>query len=427
MTATIVVGMQWGDEGKGKVVDAFAHRTKNERPAYEVIARYQGGPNAGHTVVVDGVKKVLHAIPSGILHPRILNICGNGVVIDLEEICKEIDDLRHAGVNVNNLRLSHRAHVIMPCHKSLEQIASTSKKIDTTRRGIGPCYTDKVAREGLRLCDLFSQERASQIITSQCQEYNKKITKESQKQGLSMLLPYDVINEAYELFERIKSLIADTSKIIYDALQSGKDVLLEGAQGAMLDVDHGTYPYVTSSTTTAGGACSGAGISPREITDIVGILKAYTTRVGEGPFPTELKNGAGLRLQTRGAERGATTGRERRCGWLDLVQAKYANRINGATELALMKLDVLDTEPEINVCVGYECGGRQECDMPYELGDVTPVYKSLKGWQTLTANCRSWHELPQEAKEYVGFIEENLGVPVKLISVGSDRNQTILR
>ncbi len=427
MTATIILGMQWGDEGKGKVVDILANKTDKGKPLYEMVVRYQGGPNAGHTIVVNGAKKVLHTIPSGILHKDVINICGNGMVIDLETLCNELDELQQAGIDVSNLRISHRAHVITPYHKKLEQIASTSKKIDTTRRGIGPCYTDKIAREGIRLVDLFDRDCAEQVVTRQCQEYNKKITQENLKQGASMLLPCNVIEETYELFERIKLMIVDAGKIVYDALRVAKGVLLEGAQGTMLDIDHGTYPYVTSSTTTAGGACSGAGISPREITDIIGLLKAYTTRVGEGPFPTELKDETGAGLQTRGEERGATTGRVRRCGWLDLVQARYATRINGLTEIALTKLDVLDAEPEINVCIGYEHNGKQEHDMPYKLGNVTPVYKSLKGWQTSTADCRSWRDLPKEAKEYVQFIERSLDTPIKLISVGSDRKQTILR
>ncbi len=427
MTATIIVGMQWGDEGKGKVVDAIAHKTKNDKPVYDAIARYQGGPNAGHTIVVNGVKKVFHMIPSGILHQTILNICGNGMVIDLEGLCNEINELQHAGINASNLRLSHRAHVIMPYHRNLEQITSTSKKIGTTRRGIGPCYTDKVSREGLRLIDLFDRDRTEQIVTRQCQEYNKKVNREGLEQGISMLLPSEVIEEAYRQFERIKPLVTDTSMILYNLLRAGSNVLLEGAQGSMLDIDHGTYPYVTSSTTTAGGACSGTGISPLDVSNIIGVLKAYTTRVGEGPFPTELRNEMGARIQERGSERGSTTGRLRRCGWLDLMQLKFAARINGIKELALMKLDVLDAEPYIDVCVSYGDNRVHESDTPRELEKVRPVYSRLDGWQTSTTDCKSWRDLPQEAKEYVQFIEQGLDLQVSLISVGSDRNQTIWR
>lgn len=420
MPATILIGTQWGDEGKGKVVDAIADE-------YDAIVRYQGGDNAGHTVDVNGQKRVLHMIPSGILHKNIINICGNGMVLNLESLYKEIDSLQNAGISVDNLRISHRAHVLMPHHKSLEQITGAGQKVGSTMKGIGPCYTDKVSRGGLRLVDLFDRDRTVEIITEQCNKFNAIVGQNDLKRGVAMMSPDRIIQEAYERFERIKHLVTDTSKILYDLLRAGKNILLEGAQGTMLDIDHGTYPFVTSSTTTAGGACSGAGISPREITDIVGIMKAYTTRVGEGPFPTELRNGIGDGLRKRGKEYGSTTGRPRRCGWLDLAQMKYAIRINGVTELALMKLDILDAEPNIDVCVSYNNGAEGEYDASYELAKASPVYQSFKGWQTPTKDCRSWHHLPEEAKKYVNFIEKSLDTPIKLISVGSDRKQTILR
>jgi adenylosuccinate synthase len=440
MTATLVVGMQWGDEGKGKIIDLLC-----DGGAYDVVVRYQGGPNAGHTVVVDGKKVVLHTLPSGILHPGMLNVIGNGVVVDLEALCKEIDELRPVEVTPENLKISDGAHVLLPYHRLLEQIRTTSKKIDTTKRGIGPCYTDKIAREGIPFSFFLRPEIADPLIIEHiftynnlAEEYNRRVSEHNSKvpenervKPAEKLEGLTVLQEAFARFERLRPHLGDTVNMLHDHLKNKKGILLEGAQGTLLDVDHGTYPYVTSSNTTAGGACTGSGLGPGHIDEIVGILKAYTTKVGEGPFPTELDyktNELGKKLQAVGCEFGATTGRPRRVGWLDLFAADYAVRVNSITEIALTKLDVLDSFDEIKVCIGYKKDGKEvQSFNPRELTDVEPVYHTLPGWKKETRNCEAFEDSPLEAQEYVKFIEERLKVPIRIISVGNDRNQIIYK
>jgi len=412
MSATVLVGMQWGDEGKGKIIDFLA-----EAGMYHYIVRFQGGPNAGHTVVVDGKETILHSLPSGILHPKLTNVCGNGVVINLETLCKEMDELAKSGITFDNLKLSRRAHIIMPYHRMRGDIGNTSEKIGTTKRGIGPCYTDKVTRIGVRLCDMLDGSGIHDIRHG-VREYNKL--------SQTPLDEDQVVAEQSALFNRISRYVTDTSLLIDQALRAKKGVLLEGAQGTMLDVDHGTYPYVTSSNTVASAACTGAGIGPLAIRDVVGILKAYTTRVGEGPLPTELKDETGERLVKNGGEYGATTGRKRRCGWLDLVQARYSVRVNSITDLVITKLDVLDSESEIKVCNGYVKGNESTSEMPEDLQGWEPTYETLPGWNKPTAACREFKDLPKDAKSYVAYISKKLGVPIRMISVGKDREQTIL-
>lgn len=439
--ATIVVGVQWGDEGKGKIIDLLV-----EGGLFGVVVRYQGGPNAGHTVVVGGKKIVLHTIPSGILHPNTINIIGNGAVIDLEAICKERDELKTCNfpmpieVSPETLKISDGAHVIMPYHRLLEGIRETSKKIDTTRRGIGPCYTDKIAREGIPLGDLLRPEVANPRIIEKVAAFNELVdnynnavtehnrTAQEQLPLASKLDGMSVLKDTYERFERIKPYLTDTEALIQRLLSEGKGVLLEGAQGTFLDIDHGTYPYVTSSNTTAGGACTGSGIGPLDIQECVGVLKAYTTRVGEGPFPTELDyrtNDIGKRLQLIGSEFGATTGRPRRVGWLDLVMAKKAVQLNSIRDIALTKLDVLDNMEELKVCVKYKRGSEETKNFPRDLDGWEPVYETLDGWKQDISNCRTFEELPIEAQNYVARISTYLGVPINIVSTGSDRNQTI--
>jgi adenylosuccinate synthase len=393
-------------------------------------------------VVVDGKKVILHTIPSGILHTGTLNMIGNGVVVDLEAILEEIDKLG-GNANPGALKISKNAHALLPYHKALERIRSTSKKIDTTKRGIGPCYTDKIAREGIPLGDFLRPEIADPRMIEKIAAYNllaiefNKIAEEQNTKQSHDPVEYaqvfdamQVLKATYERFEKLRPYLDDTGSRVRSMLREGSGVLLEGAQGTLLDVDHGTYPYVTSSNTTAGGACTGAGIGPRDIGEVVGILKAYTTRVGEGPFPTELDYRAdeiGKRLQATGAEFGATTGRPRRVGWLDLVAAQYAVGINSISEIALTKLDVLDDLPEIKVCVAYEIKGTRTTQFdPLDLMDIVPVYETLPGWKTPTTQCTTWEDLPENAKKYVKFIEEKL-VPIRIISVGNDRKQTVYR
>ncbi len=411
--AKLVVGVQSGDEGKGKIVDMLSEEQ-------DFVVRYQGGGNAGHTVVRGGKKYALHNIPSGILYPKVENVCGSGMVLDLEGLTKEMAELRSKGISLDNLKISTKAHLILPYHPLSEKTSATSKAIDTTGRGIGPAYTDKIARNGIRMGDLLNPEYAIERMVKNCDEYNAIAA----MKGGERVDKEELIERAFKLFQGLRPHLADTRRILYDALREGKNVLLEGAQATGLDIDWGTYPHVTSSNTTAGGACTGTGLPPKMIGKVIGIMKAYFTRIGNGPFPTEENNDIGDKIRADGAEFGTTTGRPRRCGWLDLVQARYAIEINGIDEIALMKLDVLDTQPVIKVCTSYSEGGTS---MPDSLDGVEPFYKEFKGWMTPTRDCRKWEDLPDKAKKYIDDIETKLGVPIKCISVGPDREQTIRR
>jgi adenylosuccinate synthase len=423
MKSLIVIGAQWGDEGKGKVVDLFSEKA-------DVIVRYQGGSNAGHTVVIKGEKYVLHLIPSGILHKNKINIIGSGVVVDPEALIQEINDLKSKGIDFKgNLYISKRAHLIMPYHKIFDKESENKKglkKIGTTGRGIGPTYVDKVARVGIRVCDLFEKESFYMKIKENGAEANEIATK------IFDLKPLDaekIYNEYLDYGQIIKDFVCDTSYFINELWAKDKKIMMEGAQGTMLDVDHGTYPYVTSSNSTAGGACTGTGLSPKKIESITGVFKAYCTRVGSGPFPTELTDEIGENLRKSGNEYGATTGRPRRCGWFDIVAAKYSVMVNGIDSISLTKLDVLSDLDNIYICEGYKYKNDILKIFPPELNiieNVTPVYKQFKGWKKDISQCRNYKELPDETKRYLDFIRAELGINYAIISVGSERNETII-
>ena len=416
MNADILLGLQWGDEGKGKIVDVLT-------PKYDIIARFQGGPNAGHTLVFNNIKHVLHTIPSGIFRENALNVIGNGVVIDPYIFKEEIDKLKAQGIDVSKkLVISTKAHIIMPSHKALDEAYENEKgdkKIGSTKKGIGPTYTDKIARTGLRVGDIlldFTTRYAER------KQNHLKILK-----NYSYTFDIDTYEEKwFEGIALIKSLqIVDTEYFINKQLQSGKSVLCEGAQGTLLDIEFGSYPFVTSSNTISAGACIGLGISPKSVGEVFGIFKAYCTRVGSGPFPTELSDETGALLQKYGNEFGSTTGRARRCGWLDLVALKYAIMLNGVTQLFMMKIDVMDTFETIKVCTGYTYKGAIIDYMPDDLENVVPIYKEFKGWKQELPG--TYNELPQEIKSYIDFIEKETGVPVKIISTGPEREKTIIR
>jgi adenylosuccinate synthase len=415
-----VLGAQWGDEGKGKIVDLLT-------PRFSFVARYQGGHNAGHTVYVQGRKFVLHLIPSGILHPGVTCIIGNGVVVDPLALFKEVDALHAMGVDTaGRLLVSDRAHLILPYHRELDLLSEArrgERKIGTTSRGIGPAYEDKIARRGLRVCDIKHPETVAERVRENVTARNKLIPE-----------PHvdwqHVCNDLLALGERLKPLMADASSVLIDAMAAGKHVMFEGAQGTMLDIDHGTFPFVTSSNGTAGGVCTGLGVPPRAVHGVLGVAKAYTTRVGEGPLPTELTGEMGDRLRESGQEYGASTGRPRRCGWFDAVAVRYAARINGLDALALTKLDVLDGLESIEVCTGYRRAGQIVTDFPADLpllADCEPVYESMPGWDQPTKGVRIFGDLPKAARDYVAKLEEVSGVPAAIISTGSDRDDTILR
>ncbi len=424
MPGIIVVGSQWGDEGKGKVVDVFSAQA-------DYVVRYQGGANAGHTLVVNGVKTVLHLVPSGILHPKTICIIGAGVVLDIEEVASEIRSLRQAGLiaNPEQLRISDQATVLLSYHRALDQArekAAGHEKIGTTGRGIGPAYEDRASRKAILFGDIFDETKLREKLEAAIKEKNF-LLKEYYKVD-----PIDVDELYKRILELAKELAPyrckDASMLIHKALRSGKKVLFEGAQGTMLDLLHGTYPYVTSSSTIAGSACIGSGIGPHSVQKIIGITKAYTTRVGSGPFPTEITGELGYLIRKNGHEFGATTGRPRRCGWLDLVALKYAIRINGITNLALMKLDVLSGLEKIEVCTAYKLDGQEIKDMPIstsELARVEPVYRTLPGWSEDISQIRSIQELPQAARDYIHFVGTELATPIDVVSVGPGREQTL--
>jgi len=420
MSVSIIVGSQWGDEGKGKIVDLLSSKV-------DIVARYQGGANAGHTIQIGEKQYIFHLIPSGILHENVICVIGNGVVIEPQALLDEIDMLKNNGIDITGrLFISHNAHIIMPYHKLLDSINEKGTvKIGTTGRGIGPSYIDKYARKGIRIADLLNKDTLKEMIRNNLKEKNNLLRKVYDHSELDV---DDVIDECLRFDERIDSYITDTSAFLNDAIAENKSVLLEGAQGALLDVDHGTYPYVTSSNPTSGGACTGTGIPPTKITEVIGIVKAYTTRVGLGPFPTELFDENGEKLGKIGAEFGATTGRSRRCGWFDAFLVNYSRKINGIDRAVITKLDVLGHFDEIKVCVGYEINGKKLKYFPTseeELTAAEPIYETLRGWNQEISHVRTYDELPQEAKDYLTFISVKSGFEIKYISVGPKRSQTI--
>jgi adenylosuccinate synthase len=424
MGNVIILGSQWGDEGKGKIVDLFSDR-------FDIVARYQGGHNAGHTVFIGEKKFVLKLIPSGILRPGKQAVIGNGLVIDPAALLAEIDSLELAGVEVTRtLSISNRAHVLFPSHRMMERMSEDRPgriSIGTTSRGIGPCYEDKIARRGIRIADLLNPD----IFRPQFDSVMEEKAVIARALGIYEELDLAAIRSQYEAFgERIRPMVRDTALLLNRAISTGKTVLFEGAQGTMLDIDHGTYPFVTSSNATAGGACTGTGVPPTRIHGVIGVSKAYITRVGGGPFPTEALDGAGDQIRARGKEFGAVTGRPRRCGWFDAPLLRYTAAINGFDSLVITKLDVLDTFDRIPVCVGYRSNGRDISEMPptvAEIEKLEPVYECLPGWQSSTFGIDSYDALPARAKEYLAFLESHTGVEVGSVSTGPERNQTIVR
>ncbi|MGA1263174.1 MAG: adenylosuccinate synthase [Prochlorothrix sp.] len=422
MANVIVIGAQWGDEGKGKITDLLSNSA-------DVVVRYQGGVNAGHTVVVDGQTFKLHLIPSGILYPDTQCIIGSGTVIDPKTLLGELDQLHTLQVSTDNLFISETAHVTMPYHRLFDQASEKQRgdyKLGTTGRGIGPTYADKSERNGIRMIDLMHLDRLMEKVRWTIAQKNVLLEK------LYDLEPLDadaVIEEYAGYADRLRPYVVDSSLQLYEAVKNRQNILFEGAQGTLLDLDHGTYPYVTSSNPVAGGACIGAGIGPTMIDRVIGVAKAYTTRVGEGPFPTELDGEMGEILCDRGAEFGTTTGRKRRCGWFDAVIGRYAVRINGMDCLAITKLDVLDELDEIKVCVAYNIEGERCEAFPtnsHRLGKCEPIYETLPGWQQSTADCRRLEDLPKTALNYLKFLAELMDVPIALVSVGPSRDQTII-
>ena len=412
----LIVGVQWGDEGKGKIVDKLAKE-------YDYIVRYQGGHNAGHTIVVDGKKYALHLMPSGILYPKCKNIIGNGVVISLEALIKEIEQFESLGDLRGRLFISDRAHLITPYHQMLDLARENNAKnaIGTTKNGIGPAYSDKVARMGLRVSDLRDLKMLEQKLAS----YKEQIAYLQDLYDLTLPSVESIMQNINAIAPKILPLITDTTKLLWDGLDEGKNILLEGAQGSMLDIDHGTYPFVTSSSTISAGSSSGSGIPPNRIEKIIGITKAYCTRVGNGPFPTEQNNTIGQELGQKGCEFGTTTGRKRRCGWLDAIALKYACRLNGCTDLALMKLDVLDGFKEVKICTHYLYNGKKITHVPSDLENVEPVYESFEGWDH-TAGIKDFKSLPSAAKTYIQAIQSLTGTKVSIISTSPERDDTII-
>lgn len=420
MKVDVLLGLQWGDEGKGKIVDVLT-------PSYDIIARFQGGPNAGHTLEFEGIKHVLHTIPSGIFHKEVINLVGNGVVIDPVVFSAELDKLKPFNIDFKTrLLLSKKAHLILPTHKLLDAASEQAKgknKIGSTLKGIGPTYMDKTGRNGLRVGDIHSPNFK--------EKYDALVEKHEGILQHHTDFSYDLASLEkpwFEAIEVLKQLTAvDSEHYLNTALLSGKKVLAEGAQGTMLDIDFGTYPFVTSSNTVTAGTCTGLGIAPTKIGSVIGIFKAYCTRVGSGPFPTELDDEVGERIRQEGREFGATTGRPRRCGWLDLVQLRYAIMINGVTELSMMKSDVLSIFEHINVCTHYLINGEKVTDFPFDVTDlhIEPVYEKLAGWNCDLTELESFSDAPQALKDYVTYLEAQLNVPIRVISVGPDRKQTL--
>ena len=420
----LLIGAQWGDEGKGKVVDAMGSDV-------DVFVRYQGGANAGHTVIANGQKVVFHLLPSGMLYPGKLCILGNGLVLDPEQFLNETAELYEKGQDRARLVVSPHAHVVMPYHKVLDRAQEAARgkgrRIGTTGRGIGPCYVDKYARVGLRVEDLLDADLLRERLVPLMEEKNRLLTRLYNEKPI----PFDeVYGPAREWGKALAPYVGDVMRLLRGAVDEGRHVLLEGAQAVLLDIDHGTYPYVTSSSTSAAGAFTGTGLAPRDLNRVIAVVKAYTTRVGEGPMPTEEPGEIGERLRNAGGEFGATTGRPRRCGWLDMVGLQYSMALNGVDVVALTKLDILSGMPEIKVCMGYEYNGRRLEGFPaspHILDEVVPIYETLPGWKGDISGCTSFDSLPREARGYVEYIEKGLGVLVKLIGVGQERSQTIDR
>lgn len=419
MGSSVLIGIQWGDEGKGKVIDVLTRDI-------DMVVRFQGGNNAGHTVEIGNEKYVLHLVPSGIFRPGVACIIGNGVVVDPIALVKEMKGLTDRNVDVSTIELSTRAHLIFAYHNEMDGLSERGlqkegkEEIGTTKKGIGPAYCDKAARVGIRAADMLNLADFESKFREQAQRYNGIFA----AAGISQL---DIDVEWAKVKDAalyLRPFIKDTVLTVNTAAESGKNILFEGAQGSHLDIDHGTYPFVTSSNTTAGGACTGSGLSPRYIDSVIGVVKAYTTRVGSGPFPTELFDATGELLRQRGSEFGATTGRPRRCGWFDAVATRYACRVSGVDKLVFTKLDVMDTLPEVKICIAYEVDGVQTTEMPYDISRVTPVYETLKGWNCSTEAVRCWDDLPTMAKRYLNRLQELIGGKIIIVSVGPKRDQT---
>ena len=422
MPAIVLLGAQWGDEGKGKATDILGDRV-------DYVVRYQGGNNAGHTVVIGDQKYALHLLPSGILSPNVVPVIGNGVVIDPAVLLEEIKGLNERGIDTSKLVISSNAHLITPYHRTIDKVSERflgKAKIGTTGRGIGPAYADKISRIGIRVQDLFDESILQKKIEGALKDKNQVLTKVFNRKDMQVS---EILEEYLGYAEILRPYIADTALLLNQALESGKIVLLEGSQGTLLDVDHGTYPFVTSSNPTAGGACTGSGIGPTKIERVIGIVKAYTTRVGSGPFPTELENEDGEKLRTIGHEYGTTTGRNRRCGWYDAPIARFAVRINGLTDFFLTKLDVLTGWEKIPVCVAYEIDGKRVEEIPSSQTDfhhAVPIYEYLPGWTEDISKARTISDLPKNAREYVAYLEEISGAPMSAIGVGPGRDETIV-
>lgn len=420
MSSVVVVGTQWGDEGKGKITDFLS---KNA----EVIARYQGGDNAGHTIVIEGTKYKLHLIPSGIFYPEKISVIGNGVVVNPKSLVKELAYLHDAGITTDNLRISDRAHVILPYHIKLDQLQEDTKgdnKIGTTIKGIGPAYMDKAARVGIRIADLLDKEIFAERLKTNLEQKNREFTKMYEVDPIAF---DDIFEEYYDYGQQIKKYVTDTSVILNDALDAGKRVLFEGAQGVMLDIDQGTYPYVTSSNPVAGGVTIGSGVGPSKISKVVGVCKAYTSRVGDGPFPTELNDEIGHQIREVGHEYGTTTGRPRRVGWFDSVVMRHSRRVSGLTNLSLNSIDVLTGLDEVKICVAYDLDGERIDYYPASLETLqrcTPIYETLPGWSEDITGVRHLDDLPETAKNYVRRVSELVGVKISTFSVGPGRDQT---
>jgi adenylosuccinate synthase len=422
MPVSVVVGTQWGDEGKAKIIDLLAE-------SHKIVARYQGGHNAGHTVVVGNEKYALQLVPSGVFYSHVTPVIGNGVVVDLPTLFKEIDTLESRGVTCSRLKVSSLAHLIFPWHQAHDAISESSlgeNKIGTTLKGIGPAYADKSRRVGIRAGDVRDSKRFKQLVRDRATAEQKILT----ALGGEQLKIDEIVDNFAILGERLKPYVSDTVNFLHDALDRNENLLLEGAQATFLDIDHGTYPFVTSSNPIAGGACAGTGLGPRDITRIIGIAKAYTTRVGSGPFPSELLGELGDKIVEIGREFGTVTGRRRRPGWLDLVMLRHAVRLNSLTEIAITKLDILDTFENVRVCVGYELNGKELSGYPDDsqlLDQVKPKYVDLQGWNKSVSAVRSYADLPQQAKALIELVEKHVGVPVTMIGVGPERNECVVR
>lgn len=422
MASVIIVGTQWGDEGKGKIVDYLANKA-------QYVVRSQGGSNAGHTVVVDNIKYKLRLLPSGILHKDKVCIIGNGVVIEPKVFLSEIDALIEKKVNMSNLKISNRAHVLMPYHKILDELQEEDlgeNKLGTTKNGIGPCYMDKASRLGIRIVDLMNKETFAKKLKFNVELKNKLLKKLYNHEGINY---EELLKEYLEYADRLRPYVADTTTILNKAIKEKKNILFEGAQATMLDLDHGTYPFVTSSYPAAGGACTGSGVGPRKIDNVIGVVKAYSTRVGEGPFPSELFDDVGQFIRDKGGEYGTVTGRPRRCGWLDACVIKYASYVNGLDSVAITRLDILDELDKLKICVAYRYNGEILEDYPADLdilSKVEPVYEEFDGWKTSTANIREYNKLPENAKKYLKRLSEVIDTEISIVSVGAGRDETII-